>query len=228
MCGKINYSPSARQFPPGARSHCVAPAYFMPDVNPAPHRGRTEKHGYVWDGEGNKEESVRFRYDPKDQLSEEWYADQKTSYAYDPAGNRIQKEKEGELHRYFYSTRNQLVSMEKSGETRHYQYDKQGNLIAEQNGEERTRYQYDSLNRQQEILKADGTFQRNRYDAEGLRAEMEENGRLCQFIFHRGEIISEEAGSESGGYLSSRYIRGNGVEYLEQDGTVYSFQKDMY
>ena len=60
----------------------------------------------------------------------------------------------------------------------------------------------------------------------GLRAEMEENGRLCRFIFHRGEIISEETGSESGGYLSSRYIRGNGVEYLEQDGTVYSVQKD--
>jgi len=34
-----------------------------------------------------------YRYDPKDQLSEEWYGDQKTSYAYDPAGNRIQKEK---------------------------------------------------------------------------------------------------------------------------------------
>ena len=92
---------------------------------------------FVWDGESNREESVRFRYDPKDQLSEEWYGNQKTSYAYDPAGNRIQKKKEGELHRYFYSTRNQLVSMEKSGETRHYQYDKQGNLIAEQNGEER-------------------------------------------------------------------------------------------
>ena len=45
MCGKINYSPSARQFPPGARSHCVAPAYFMPDVNPAPHRGRPRKKG---------------------------------------------------------------------------------------------------------------------------------------------------------------------------------------
>ena len=26
--------------------------------------------------------------------------------------------------------------------------------------------------------------------------------------------------------MSSRYIRGNGVEYREQDGTVYSFQKD--
>jgi len=26
--------------------------------------------------------------------------------------------------------------------------------------------------------------------------------------------------------LSSRYIRGNGAEYLEQEGTVYSFQKD--
>ena len=167
-----------------------------------------------------------YRYDPKNQLSEEWYGDQKTSYAYDPAGNRIQKEKEGELNRYFYNTRNQLVSMEKSGETRHYQYDKQGSLIAEQNGEERIRYQYDSLNRQQEILKADGTFQRNRYDAEGLRAEMEENGRLCRFIFHRGEIISEETGSESGSYLSSRYIRGNGVEYLDQDGAIYSFQKD--
>jgi|GEM_PF-1413937 len=77
-----------------------------------------------------------------------------------------------------------------------------------------------------EVIRADETFLLNRYDTEGLRAEMEENGRLCRFVFHRGEIISEEAGSESGSYLSSRYIRGNGVEYLEQDGTAYSFQKD--
>ena len=187
---------------------------------------RTEKQGSVWDGESNKEETVRFYYDSKNQLSKEWYGNQKTSYAYDAAGNRIQKEKEGEIHRYFYNTRNQLVSVEKSGATRHYQYDKQGNLVAEQHGEEQTRYHYDSLNRQLEIIKADGTFQRNRYDAEGLRAEMEENGRLCRFIFHSGEIISEEIGSESGSYLSSRYIRGKGVEYLEQDGTAYSFQKD--
>ena len=87
-------------------------------------------------------------------------------------------------------------------------------------------YCYDSLNRQQEVIRADGTFQRNRYDAEGLRTEMEENGRHCRFIFHRGEIISEEADSENSSHLSNRYIRGNGVEYLEQDGTAYSFQKD--
>ena len=71
---------------------------------------RTEKQGYVWDG------------------------DQKTSYAYDPAGNRIQKEKEGEIHRYFYNTRNQLVSMEESGEERtRYQYDNLQHLVCHQN-----------------------------------------------------------------------------------------------
>ena len=119
-----------------------------------------------------------------------------------------------------------MISRIGSQGTRLYTYDKQGSLVEERNGDECKWYHYDSLNRQQEVIRADGTFQRNCYDAEGLRAEMEENGRLCRFIFHRGEIISEEAGSESGGYLSSRYIRGNGVEYLEQDGTAYSFQKD--
>ena len=38
----------------------------------------------------------------------------------------------------------------------------------------------------------DGSIQVNHYDAEGLRHEMEENGRLVRFIFHKGEAVAEQ------------------------------------
>ena len=39
-------------------------------------------------------------------------------------------------------------------------------------------YKYDSANRVSEVITKTGSIQKNRYDAEGLRAELEENGRL--------------------------------------------------
>ena len=48
----------------------------------------------------------------------------------------------------------------------------------------------------------DGNKQINRYDPEGLRYEMEKNGRLMQFIFRDKEAVAEE--SEAG---TVRYIR---------------------
>ena len=39
----------------------------------------------------------------------------------------------------------------------------------------------------------DGNVQVNRYDAEGLRYEIEENGQLVQFIFNtEREVIAEK------------------------------------
>ena len=35
-------------------------------------------------------------------------------------------------------------------------------------------------------------YRSNHYDAEGLRHEMEENGRLVRFIFHKGEAVAEQ------------------------------------
>ena len=36
----------------------------------------------------------------------------------------------------------------------------------------------------EQVTKADRSFQKNHYDAEGLRAEMEENGQLVKFLYN--------------------------------------------
>ena len=60
------------------------------------------------------------------------------------------------------------------------------------------------------MTKADGSFQKNHYDAEGLRAEMEENGQLVKFLYNEDrEAVAEE---ESDGNVI-RYIRGLGLIY---------------
>ena len=49
----------------------------------------------------------------------------------------------------------------------------------------------------------------NRYDGEGLRHEMEENGRLIKFLYNEDrEVVAEET---SNGTIT-RYIRGLGIE----------------
>ena len=45
---------------------------------------------------------------------------------------------------------------------------------------------------------ANGNSQINRYDAEGLRAEMEENGQLVKFLFNgEKEVIAEETDDDA-------------------------------
>lgn len=69
---------------------------------------------------------------------------------------------------------------------------------------------YDDLRRLEQVTKADGSFQKNHYDAEGLRAEMEENGQLVKFLYNEDrEAVAEE---ESDGNVI-RYIRGLGLIY---------------
>lgn len=61
------------------------------------------------------------------------------------------------------------------------------------------------------MTKADGSFQKNHYDAEGLRAEMEENGQLVKFLYNEDkEAVAEE---KSDGNVI-RYIRGLGWSAL--------------
>ena len=52
---------------------------------------------------------------------------------------------------------------------------------------------YDGFGRLEQVTKADGSFQKNHYDAEGLRAEMEENGQLVKFLYNENrEAVAEE------------------------------------
>ena len=69
-----------------------------------------------------------------------------------------------------------------------------------------------------------GEVQVNRYDAEGLRHEMEENGRLVQFLYKGKEVVAEEG--EKAGVV--RYIRGLGLvsSDSEEARTYYHYASD--
>ena len=84
---------------------------------------------------------------------------------------------------------------------------------------------YDGFGRLEQVTKADGSFQKNHYDAEGLRAEMEENGQLVKFLYNEDrEAVAEE---ESDGNVI-RYIRGLGLisSDSEKAKTYYHYVSD--
>ena len=96
--------------------------------------------------------------------------------------------------------RNRLTDYTKGNVTTPFQYDEAGNLLAD----DKALYFYDAFNRTVKAETFDGNIQVNRYDAEGLRYEMEENGRLVRFIFNQDrEAVAEE--NDSG---LNRLIRG--------------------
>ena len=106
------------------------------------------------------------------------------------------------------------------GETGYYGYDRSGNLLSDGNAT----YTYDSFGRTAEVRMANGDSQINRYDAEGLRAEMEENGQLVKFLFNgEKEVIAEETDGEV-----MRYIRGLGIISSDSESarTYYHYVSD--
>ena len=104
---------------------------------------------------------------------------------YDRAGNRARRLVGGEEELYQYDPRNRLMALTRGGVTAPFQYDNAGNLLQD----DKARYSYDAFNRTVKVETFDGNVQVNRYDAEGLRHEMEENGRLVRFIFHKEEAV---------------------------------------
>ena len=86
-------------------------------------------------------------------------------------------------------------------------------------------YLYDGFGRLEQVTKADGSFQKNHYNAEGLRAEMEENGQLVKFLYNEDrEAVAEE---ESDGNVI-RYIRRLGLisSDSEKAKTYYHYVSD--
>ena len=86
-------------------------------------------------------------------------------------------------------------------------------------------YLYDGFGRLERVTKADGRFQKNHYNAEGLRAEMEENGQLVKFLYNENrEAVAEE---ESDGNVI-RYIRRLGLisSDSEKAKTYYHYVSD--
>ena len=146
-------------------------------------------------------------------------------YTYDRAGNRTSVQAGDRREIYHYdrgrlTTRTEERAQDPAGKTYTYRYDAQGNTLSD--GE--NTYLYDCLNRIAEVQTKAGDIQKNHYDAEGLRSQMEENGKLVSFIYADREVITEE--DEAGEHI--RYIRGH--ELLASDSerarTYYHYACD--
>ena len=209
---------------------------------------------YFYDGNGNQirreglEGTTGYAYDGRNRLTEISYPSALGGYTeklgYDAAGNRIRRETEQEITTYRYDNCNRLQELRreyKNAETAmaqpqiiRYTYDRQGNMLREKSmksGEEK-KYSYDSFGRmvRAEVpVESPSTrefqVQINRYDGEGLRHEMEENGRLIKFLYNEDrEVVAEET---SNGTIT-RYIRGLGLisSDSEEAKTYYHYVSD--
>lgn len=80
-----------------------------------------------------------------------------------------------------------------------------------------------------------GNVQENRYDAEGLRFELLENGRRTSFVYHDGELLQEEGREEQGtsyhlGAGMEAFRRGQELSYYHRDeqlSTTFTLPADM-
>ncbi len=138
---------------------------------------------------------------------------------YDKAGNRTGRVAGGAEERYYYDKRNRLTAQEKNGVHTEFQYDAAGNLVKDNRAE----YTYDSLNRLTKVETFSGNIQINRYDAEGLRHEMEENGKLVQFIFRGTEVVAEETQEEKIRYIRTHELLASDAESAR---TYYHYASD--
>ena len=150
---------------------------------------------YLYDGNGNRTHKKQlggetlYHYDPLNQVKKVEYPGYTEELFYDKAGNRTKRIAQGVEELYQYDPRNRLTAYTKDGVTTPFQYDNAGNLLVD----DKARYSYDAFNRTTKVETFDGNIQLNRYDAEGLRYEMEENGNLVEFIFNQErEAITEE------------------------------------
>ena len=203
------------------------------------------RNAYRYDKAGNCVEKAtllgktKFIYDSLNRLAEASYPEgRREYYTYDKADNRLTMTTDTLLETYTYDSASRLTErsihdLAENGQTAYgqpeiptadrvyqYTYDRQGNTLSD--GE--NTYTYDSLNRLTQINTKAGGIQKNRYDGEGLRAELEENGRLVRFLFHNGEVVLEEPTEGA----VTRYIRG--YDLISSDSaaakTYYHYTSD--
>ena len=84
------------------------------------------------------------------------------------------------------------------------------------------RFSYNSRHQQTRVETETGSVQENRYDAEGLRFELLENGRRTSFVYHDGELLQEEGREEQG----TSYHLGAGMEAFRRGQELYYYHKD--
>ena len=155
---------------------------------------------YAYDHNGNRTIKQQLRgttyytYDSINQLINVKYPDYEEQLFYDKAGNRSKRIVNDVTEHYLYDKRNRLIRQvfqQPTGTTaKHYIYDNAGSLM---NDGEKV-YKNDGFNRVTQVTNKKGQVQINRYDAEGLRYEMEENKKLVQFIFNENrEVVVEKS-----------------------------------
>ena len=171
---------------------------------------------------GNNALDLSYAYDVRGQLLEERRNGTSVCYAYDKAGNRIRKtDVQGEI-RYLYNEKNQLVEEESPADRKQFSYDRQGGIIEEKNAAGIRRFSYNSRHQQTRVETETGNVQENRYDAEGLRFELLENGRRTSFVYHNGELLQEEGREEQG----TSYHLGAGMEAFRRGQELSYYHRD--
>ena len=195
-------------------------------------RQQTEKLGY--DAAGNRirreteQEITTYRYDNCNRLQElrREYKNAEIStaqpqiirYTYDRQGNMLS---EGDK-KYSYDSFGRMVRaeipMEHRGASNKPDEHAGFNHAAQSTGETFGIQENSSATREFQV-------QINRYDGEGLRHEMEENGRLIKFLYNEDrEVVAEETGNGT----ITRYIRGLGIisSDSEEAKTYYHYVSD--
>ena len=146
-------------------------------------------------------------------------------YTYDRQGNMLSEKsmKSGEEKKYSYDSFGRMVRAEVPVEHRgaSNKPDKHAGFsnAAQSAGETFGTPENSSATREFQV-------QINRYDGEGLRHEMEENGRLIKFLYNEDrEVVAEET---SNGRTITRYIRGLGIisSDSEEAKTYYHYVSD--
>ena len=171
---------------------------------------------------GNNALDISYNYDVRGQLLEERRNGTSVCYAYDKAGNRIRKtDAQGEI-RYLYNEKNQLIAEESPADRKQFSYDRQGGIIEEKNAAGIRRFSYNSRHQQTRVETETGSVQENRYDAEGLRFELLENGRRTSFVYHDGELLQEEGREEQG----TSYHLGAGMEAFRRGQELSYYHRD--
>lgn len=171
---------------------------------------------------GNNALDLSYAYDVRGQLLEERRNGASVCYAYDKAGNRIRKtDAQGEI-RYLYNEKNQLIAEESPADRNQFSYDRQGGIIEEKNSAGIRLFSYNSRHQQTRVEIENGNVQENRYDAEGLRFELLENGRRTSFVYHDGELLQEEGREEQG----TSYHLGAGMEAFRRGQELSYYHRD--
>ena len=178
---------------------------------------------YRYDGNGNRIEkqqkhgTTTYAYDNRNRLVTAEYPSYKEELYYDKAGNRKKRITSHTEETYQYDSRNRLTAYTKDGKTSQFTYDNAGNLLRDN----KAVYEYDAFHRNTKVETFDGKIQINRYDAEGLRHEVEENGKLVAFLYRGTEVIAEETQEETIRYIRTQELLASDAEHAKTYYTMH-------